>query len=139
MPDAEGSPHSRRPRRVAAARSLVIAAALGVAFALPALVAAAPPPETCAPGETRIVLNRDLCGAGGGGGGGLNVGGLLPLVGAAVVGGIATLLIAFLIVERRTTAKLAPVQPGEWWTCGNCGKTNVVGSPRCYACGSWQS
>lgn len=26
----------------------------------------------------------------------------------------------------------------DWWTCSNCGKTNMVGSARCYSCGSWQ-
>ena len=27
---------------------------------------------------------------------------------------------------------------GEWWTCRNCGSTNMVGSARCYKCGAWQ-
>ena len=27
---------------------------------------------------------------------------------------------------------------GEWWLCPKCGSTNVVGSARCYACGTWQ-
>jgi hypothetical protein len=26
----------------------------------------------------------------------------------------------------------------DWWTCRNCGSTNMVGSARCYKCGSWQ-
>jgi hypothetical protein len=41
-------------------------------------------------------------------------------------------------VLRRTSAPLVPADPGEWWTCRTCGKNNVVGSARCYACGAWQ-
>lgn len=26
---------------------------------------------------------------------------------------------------------------GEWWTCRNCGSTNMVGVARCYKCGAW--
>jgi hypothetical protein len=26
----------------------------------------------------------------------------------------------------------------DWWTCRNCGSTNMVGSARCYKCGAWQ-
>jgi hypothetical protein len=26
----------------------------------------------------------------------------------------------------------------EWWTCSTCGSSNLVGSARCYKCGSWQ-
>ena len=99
----------------------------------------APPPETCEPGETRAAGDiSDICGEGsGGGGGGVNLGGLLPLVGIVVVGGVIALIAAF-VVLRRTSAPLVPADPGEWWTCRTCGKNNVLGSARCYACGAWQ-
>lgn len=73
-----------------------------------------------------------------GGGGGLDLGRLLPLLAAAIGGGLVVLVGVFLFLTRRAAAPLAPADPGEWWTCRNCGKTNVVGSPRCYACGTWQ-
>ena len=100
----------------------------------------APPPETCEPEETRAAGDfEDICGQGqgGGGGGGPNLGGLLPIVAIVAVGGITALIAAF-IVLRRTSTPLVPADPGEWWTCRNCGKNNVVGSARCYACGAWQ-
>jgi hypothetical protein len=101
----------------------------------------APPAETCKPGETMPAGGfSDICGqnsGAGGGGGGLNVGGLLPIVAIAVVGGVIALIAAF-VVLRRTSTPLVPADPGEWWTCRTCGKNNVVGSARCYACGAWQ-
>jgi hypothetical protein len=99
----------------------------------------APPDETCEPGETRAAGDfSDICGqAPGGSGGGLNLGGLLPIVAIVLVGGLVILLAAF-VVLRRTSAPLVPADPGEWWTCRTCGKNNVVGSARCYACGAWQ-
>jgi hypothetical protein len=100
----------------------------------------APPAETCRPEETRGAGGfSDICGApgSGGGGGGFNLGGLLPIVGIVVVGGVIALIAAF-VVLRRTSAPLVPADPGEWWTCRTCGKNNVVGSARCYACGAWQ-
>jgi hypothetical protein len=100
----------------------------------------APPAETCKPGETMAAGGfSDICGApgSGGGGGGLNLGGLLPIVAILVVGGVIALIAAF-VVLRRTSAPLVPADPGEWWACRTCGKNNVVGSARCYACGAWQ-
>lgn len=70
--------------------------------------------------------------------GGLDLGALLPFVAAAVVGGLLALGAAVVVLGRRSTGPLSPVDPGEWWACRSCGKTNVVGSPRCYACGTWQ-
>jgi hypothetical protein len=99
----------------------------------------APPPETCEPGETRAAGDiSDICGegSGGGGGGGLNLGALLPIVAIVVVGGVILSIAAF-VVLRRTSATPVPADPGEWWTCRNCGKANVVGTARCYACGAW--
>lgn len=100
------------------------------------IAALAPPLETCAPGEVRIVLGLDVCGPETGGGPGFNIASLLPIVGLLVGGGLIALLAAF-VVLRRTSAPPVPADPGEWWTCRNCGKTNVVGSARCYACGAW--
>lgn len=98
----------------------------------------APPPETCEPGETRAAGDfSDICDqTPSGGGGGLDLGALLPIVGIVVVGGVILLIAAF-VVLRRTSAAPVPADPGEWWTCRNCGKANVVGSARCYACGAW--
>jgi hypothetical protein len=70
--------------------------------------------------------------------GGFDLGLVLSILGVVVAGGFIALVAAFVILRRRPTAPLAPADPGEWWTCRSCGKTNVVGSPRCYACGTWQ-
>jgi hypothetical protein len=71
-------------------------------------------------------------------GGSLDLGGLLPILIAVVAGAVLALVAVALVLTRRPSASLAPADPGEWWTCRSCGKTNVVGSPRCYACGTWQ-
>jgi hypothetical protein len=147
----------RRQRRISLAW-LLLAASLAIAAAAPGWVLGggstdagvgrggdrvallAPPVETCEPGETRAAGDfSDICGqpSVGGGGGGLNLGGLLPIVAIVVVGGVIALIAAF-VVLRRTSAPLVPADPGEWWTCRTCGKNNVVGSARCYACGAWQ-
>jgi hypothetical protein len=36
-----------------------------------------------------------------------------------------------------TTGSASRSASGEWWTCRNCGSTNMVGSARCYKCGAW--
>ena len=100
----------------------------------------APPVETCEPGETRAAGDfSNICDPtpAGGVGGALNIGGLLPIIAIVVVGGVIALIAAF-VVLRRTSAPLVPADPGEWWTCRTCGKNNVLGSARCYACGAWQ-
>jgi hypothetical protein len=61
------------------------------------------------------------------------------LLAAAVGGALIALAAVFLIVRRRAAAPAGPADPGEWWTCRNCGRNNVIGSPRCYACGQWQA
>lgn len=140
-------PERRTP--VLALLVLLIAAALGLAAPARAaegdragggnaVAQAAPPVESCGPGRTERAGEFTVCrdNPGGGGAGGLLS--LLPIVGVVVVAGIAVLLGAFFVIERRNRRQLAPVDPGEWWTCRNCGRTNVVGSPRCYACGTWQ-
>lgn len=148
----------RRPRRISLAWPLLAASVALAAIAPVAVLGGgpgstsadrrggeriallAPPAETCRPEETRGAgAFQDICGApgSGGGGGGINLGGLLPIVAIVVVGGVIALIAAF-VVLRRTSAPLVPADPGEWWTCRTCGKNNVVGSARCYACGAWQ-
>ena len=148
---------SRRPGRRLGVGWLVIAWIVALAVAAPAAAlagaggiagpeavgqAAPRPGETCpdatpAPGSSEFCddtapTNGDL------GGGVLDLGALLPFLAAAVIGALLALVAAFVVLGRRSSGPLAPVDPGEWWTCRSCGKTNVVGSPRCYACGTWQ-
>ena len=118
-------------------------ALLGAALLAPAAALAAPRPgESCpdttpAPGSSAAVCDE---GANPGGGGGtLDAAALLPFLAAAVAGGAIALVAAFVVLRRRAAAPVVPADPGEWWTCRSCGKNNVIGSPRCYACGSWQS
>ena len=96
------------------------------------------PDTTPAPGSTAAV-----CGEGSGPedtpAGGLDLGGLLPILAAAGGGAVIALGAAFLVLRRRAGAPAVPADPGEWWTCRNCGRNNVIGSPRCYSCGEWQS
>lgn len=68
----------------------------------------------------------------------LSVSKILPIVGVVVAGGVLALLVGYLVLRRRASVPLAPVDAGEWWLCPKCGSTNVVGSARCYACGTWQ-
>jgi hypothetical protein len=123
--------------------AFVLLTVLGAALLAPGAALAAPRPgESCpdttpAPGSSAAVCEEG--GDQGGGGGTLNLASLLPFLVAAVAGGAIALVAAFLVLRRRTAAPVAPADPGEWWTCRSCGKSNVIGSPRCYACGSWQS
>ena len=104
------------------------------------ILLAAPPDETCTPGATFGAGGFEVCSPPtvGNPGPGFNVGGLLPILLGVVLGAGLAIAIAFLILRRRAGAPLDPVDAGEWWTCANCGSNNVVGSPRCYSCGSWQ-
>jgi hypothetical protein len=128
-----------------AALLLVLVAALlapGAALAAPRPGESCPdttpaPGATLGPGSTETV-----CGEGkatdGGAGGSLDLGGILPFVAAAAGGALIALAAAFVVLRRRAAAPAAPADPGEWWTCRKCGRNNVIGSPRCYACGEWQ-
>jgi ABC-type branched-subunit amino acid transport system permease subunit len=72
------------------------------------------------------------------GGGSLDLGLLLPILGAAVGGAALALVLGYLFIRRRGDLPVEPAVPGEWWTCKHCGCNNVIGSARCYACGTWQ-
>jgi hypothetical protein len=106
------------------------------------LIAVPRPGESCpdttpAPGESADVCNDTTGPDGGDAGGGLDIGGLLPILAAVVLAGAAALLIAFFVLRRRVGPPMV-ADADEWWTCPSCGATNVVGSARCYACGTWQ-
>jgi len=97
-----------------------------------------PAPATHAPGSTAAV-----CGEGNGPegnpAGSLDLGGLLPVLAAVGGGAVIALGAALLVLRRRAGAPAVPADPSEWWTCRKCGRNNVIGSPRCYACGEWQA
>ena len=120
----------------AAVLTLVLAALLApVASAIP-VAGQSCPDTTIGPGSSVVICN-EFGGSIGGGGGGL--GGLLPLIGAVFGVAAVALAAALFVLRRQAMAPAPPADPGEWWTCRNCGRNNVIGSPRCYACGEWQS
>jgi hypothetical protein len=125
----------RIERRAAAALLVVAALSLGTAPA----AFAAPPDETCHPGQTFAAGGFDVCAppAITTGGGGIELGGL-PILLAVVLGAALALAVAYFVLRRRAGGPLDPVDAGEWWTCPSCGRQNMVGSPRCYSCGTWQ-
>ena len=132
-----GSPAMpERLRRLVAA--IVVAGAIAGGLAPAAL--AAPPDETCTPGQSFAAGGFDVCSppAIGGPGGGFAIDGLVPIVLALVVGAGLALVVAYFVLRRRAGGPLDPVDAGEWWTCASCGRQNVVGIPRCYSCGTWQ-
>jgi hypothetical protein len=120
-----------RARRLAA----TVLVAVAVAVAMPAAARTVQLPGEGCPEAVQGASPSAGCPRSGGG---PNVGGLLPIIGAAL-GGAAIALGAAVLVFRRRAARVAPIDPGEWWTCANCGKNNVIDSPRCYACGSWRT
>jgi hypothetical protein len=120
----------------------VLASGDGVLVPAPIGRAAPAPGESCPDVTAQPGTSVEFCedtGIDVGGGAGTDLGFLLPLLGAAVGGGLLALVVAYLVLRRRASVPLEPADPGEWWTCGSCGKTNVIGSPRCYACGTWQA
>ena len=157
MPEPPRQQRRRRQHRRASLDWLVLVSILTIAVAAPGAVlasaegapvrevvgqAAPRPGESCSD-ATPAPGSSDVCddttpGTGQVGGGGLDLGALLPFLAAAVVGGLLALVAAFVVLGRRSSGPLAPVDPGEWWACRSCGKTNVVGSARCYACGTWE-
>jgi len=132
-------------------RARLLAAALLIALSasvvVPALASAVELPGESCPAVLPGTSSSAVCGegtsqsggGGGGGGGGLNIGSLLPILGVVLGGATIALIAAYIVLRRRTSMPVAPLDPSEWWTCANCGKNNVVDSPRCYACGSWRT
>jgi hypothetical protein len=124
--------------------AMVAALLVGGLLAPTAALGAPRPGESCpdttaAPGATQAVCGEGKGPEGGAGGGSFDLAGLLPILAAAGGGAVIALGAAFVVLRRRSSAPAAPPDPGEWWTCRNCGRNNVVGSPRCYACGEWQA
>jgi hypothetical protein len=134
-----------------------LAAVVGIALALPAAglasdrpvigtgpaeQAAPRPGESCSdatppPGASDVCV--DVTGPETPGSSGIDLAILLPVLGLIVAGGAVASVAAFFVLRRRASVPFVPAEPGEWWTCRSCGSTNVVGSPRCYACGTWQA
>jgi hypothetical protein len=130
------------PRRAVAA--VMVALLVGAMLAPNVALAVVGPGQSCpdttpAPGSSAAACDESKGPGAQSGGGSLDTSGLLPIIAAAVGGAVLALGAAFLVLRRRATAPAGPVDPGEWWTCPNCGRNNVVGSPRCYACGQWQA
>jgi len=130
-------------------RARLLAAALLIALSAsvvaPALASAVELPGESCPAVLPGTSSSAGCGegtsqsGGGKGGGGLNFGGLLPILGVGLGGAALALIAAYIVLRRRTSLPVAPLDPTEWWTCAKCGKNNVIDSPRCYACGSWRT
>ena len=135
---------SARPGRIRSVAAFVLLTLLGSALLAPGAALAVPRPgESCsdttpAPGSSTAVCDEGT-NPGGGGAGTIDIAALLPFLAAAVAGGAIVLVAVFLVLRRRSAGPVVPADPGEWWTCRNCARNNVIGSPRCYACGTWQS
>lgn len=118
---------------------------LVAALLMPGAALGAPRPgESCpdttpAPGTSVVVCGEGKGPEGNPGGGSIDIAAVLPFVAAAGGGALIALAAAYLVLRRRTGMPAAPADPGEWWTCRNCGRNNVIGSPRCYSCGEWQA
>jgi hypothetical protein len=130
-------PDPRRRRRLGWQVVVLLALPAMLTISAPASVlAAAPINERCGDesmppaGAPRICPETGV--------GGIDVGGAVPILGVVIAGGVLALVAAFLILRRRASGPFAPADPGEWWTCPKCGSTNVIGSARCYKCGTWQ-
>ena len=119
----------------------MLLALLAVAI-LPAVAIAAPRPGESCFDQTAPPTGEDVCAdvndPDAPVGGSLDLGLLLPILAAAVGGAMLALVIGYLYVRRRPLPEAAPADPGEWWTCKSCGSNNVIGSARCYSCGSWR-
>jgi hypothetical protein len=78
----------------------------------------------------------------GGGDGGPDLGLIVGVLVAGAVGLAVAAGLGYLVLRRRARAPMEPPpgapEAGEWWTCRNCGRNNIVGSARCYSCGAWQ-
>ena len=145
LPDLRTLWGARALMRLALAVGLLVLAPSSAAASTPSgasgadVVAAAPRPgDECA--DTPEGEANALCNEGGGGGGaGPDLALILMVLGGALVVGVLLLIAAFLYLRRQAGAPLQATDPGsEWWTCRNCGKANMVGTPRCFSCATWQ-
>ena len=144
-----GSLPMARPRRPVAGRLVALLALVGLlAAAVPGValgrdggglaapeihLGAVPPDQRCAESTPDPATGLRPCDPRP-----ASAGLLLPVIGGVVAAGILALLATYLVLRRRASVPIAPLDPGEWWTCPKCGSTNVIGSPRCYSCGTWQ-
>ncbi|HUQ43917.1 MAG TPA: hypothetical protein VM451_05835 [Candidatus Limnocylindria bacterium] len=136
---------SRPALREAGPRTRLLALGLLALVAvalLPAAASAAPRPGESCFDQTAPPTGEGVCAdvndPDAPAGGSLGLGLLLPIVAAAVGGAVLALAIGYLYVRRRPLPVAEPADPGEWWTCRSCGSNNVIGSARCYSCGSWR-
>lgn len=134
----------RLSRPACGGAAVALAVALAVAWAMlgASAAAAAEPGASGARGASGVVafVPGEQGPTQPAGGGGLDVG-LLVMVGAGVAIAGAVVGGGFLVLRRRPSSPQAPPSPaegGDWWTCRTCGRNNLVGSARCYACGTWQ-
>ena len=123
----------RHGRRLGWLMLAVLALPALISIAAPAAMLAAPPdPDKCTDASQPPVGAPRVCNTG------VDLGGAVPIVGAVLAGGVLALIAAYLVLRRRASGPFVPADPGEWWLCPTCGSTNVIGSPRCYKCGTWQ-
>lgn len=118
-------------------RLLVVAVALGAAIVLMGAVPA---------GSLAPTVIRELNESGGGASAGGGTGGrpllvvLTPflLIGLAIAIIGAGVAVAIIVFRTRSAVTPQPAAEG-WWTCTNCGASNMDASPRCHACNTWRS
>lgn len=136
----------RERLRSAPERRRAVAVALAVAAAwacLAAPVASAAPPAP-AGGSVVVDLVPGDQGSETPTGGGPDLGLIVAVIGGVILGAALVAGAGYLVLRRRARLPLdsgttpGAAEGGEWWTCRNCGRNNIVGSARCYACGTWQ-
>jgi hypothetical protein len=129
-------PRGRRPLGRAALAITMALLVGGLAASWAPVALAVPGPGSECDAEAAPSGESDSCPDGTG----FDLGFLLPLGGAVVLVGAVVLGGAYLALRRRAAVPLMaePADAAEWWACRNCGRNNVVGSARCYACGAWQ-
>lgn len=111
---------------------------IGTALAIVAftvLLGAAPP----APRTPATVLQLvDAATPGNGGTGGIDAFGIL-LIAGLVLAVVLAIVAAIILLRTRGVSKTVPPPAEGWWTCGDCGASNMDGAARCHACATWRS
>jgi hypothetical protein len=133
----------RRRRLRAIVLALGLALGVGTVLAIGAAPAEAAEPRSVDVGAVLALVPGEQGPNGpGGGGGGPDLGLILGVLVAGAVGLAVAAGLGYLMLRRRARAPMEPPpgtpEAGEWWTCRNCGRNNIVGSARCYSCGAWQ-